>query len=81
MVEFSPDESQFDYKPKYRIFHSLMKRRIKEILLVSSAYDNFILEEDGRLSDQIYAEFHDLNLRTIPHITRVSSAKEALERL
>jgi DNA-binding NarL/FixJ family response regulator len=58
-----------------------MKRRIKEILLVSSAYDNFILEEDGRLSDQIYAEFHDLNLRTLPQITRVSSAKEALERL
>jgi len=81
MVEFSVDESQFDYKPKYQIFHSLMKNRIKEILLVSSAYDNFILEEDGRLSDQIYAEFHDLNLRTIPHITRVSSAKEALKRL
>jgi hypothetical protein len=58
-----------------------MKRRIKEILLVSSAYDNFILEEDGRLSDQIYAEFHDLNLRTMPHITRVSSADEALKRL
>ncbi|QEE16178.1 PEP/pyruvate-binding domain-containing protein [Promethearchaeum syntrophicum] len=81
MDEFSVDESQFDYKPKYRIFHSLMKNRIKEILLVSSAYDNFILEEDGRLSDQIYAEFHDLNLRTIPHITRVSSAKGALARL
>ena len=81
MVEFSADESQFEYKPKYQIFHSLMKKRIKDILLVSSAYDNFILEEDGRLSDQIYQEFHDLNLRTLPHITRVSSAKEALKRL
>ncbi|MHA1766624.1 MAG: PEP/pyruvate-binding domain-containing protein, partial [Promethearchaeota archaeon] len=81
MVEFSADESHFDYKPKYQIFHSLMKKRIKEILLVSSAYDNFILEEDGRLSDQIYAEFHDLNLRTLPHITRVSSAVDALEQL
>ncbi|MHA1746718.1 MAG: PEP/pyruvate-binding domain-containing protein, partial [Promethearchaeota archaeon] len=81
MGEFSFDESLLNHIPKYQIFHSLMKKRIKEILLVSSAYDNFILEEDGRLSDQIYAEFHDLNLRTLPHITRVASAEEALERL
>ncbi|MCF2140924.1 MAG: hypothetical protein K9W44_12780 [Candidatus Lokiarchaeota archaeon] len=81
MIDFSDEESNFDYKPKYEIFHSLMKNRIKEILLVSSAYDNFILEEDGRLSDQIYAEFHDLNLRTLPHITRVSSVNEAINQL
>ncbi len=68
-----------DYKPKYRVFHDLMTKRINKVLLVSSYYDNFILEEDGRLSDQIFEEFHNLNLRTLPSITRVASVKEALK--
>ncbi|MFX0174138.1 MAG: PEP/pyruvate-binding domain-containing protein [Candidatus Hodarchaeota archaeon] len=73
------DDLGLDYKPKYRIFHDLMTKRINKVLLVSSYYDNFILEEDGRLSDQIFEEFHNLNLRTLPSITRVTSAKEALK--
>ena len=73
------DDLELDYKPKYRVFHDLMTKRINRVLLVSSYYDNFILEEDGRLSDQIFAEFHNLNLRTLPSITRVASAKEALK--
>ena len=73
------DDLGLDYKPKYRVFHDLMTKRINRVLLVSSYYDNFILEEDGRLSDQIFAEFHNLNLRTLPSITRVASAKEALK--
>ncbi len=72
------DELALDYKPKYRVFHDLMTKRINKVLLVSSYYDNFILEEDGRLSDQIFEEFHNLNLRTLPSITRVASAKDAL---
>lgn len=73
------EDLSLDYKPKYRVFHDLMTKRINKVLLVSSYYDNFILEEDGRLSDQIFEEFHNLNLRTLPSITRVASAKEALE--
>ncbi|MFX1284599.1 MAG: PEP/pyruvate-binding domain-containing protein [Promethearchaeota archaeon] len=73
------DDLSLDYKPKYRVFHDLMTKRINKVLLVSSYYDNFILEEDGRLSDQIFEEFHNLNLRTLPSITRVASAKEALK--
>ncbi|MHA2094065.1 MAG: PEP/pyruvate-binding domain-containing protein [Candidatus Hodarchaeales archaeon] len=75
------DEIRFDYKPKYQIFHELMIKRINSVLLVSSYYDNFILEEDGRLSDQIFEEFHNLNLRTLPVITRVATASEALSLL
>ncbi|MFX0013338.1 MAG: PEP/pyruvate-binding domain-containing protein [Promethearchaeota archaeon] len=73
------DDLGLDYKPKYRVFHDLMTKRINKVLLVSSYYDNFILEEDGRLSDQIFEEFHNLNLRTLPSITRVTSAQEALK--
>jgi hypothetical protein len=67
-----------EYQPKYRKYHLLMQHRIVEILLVSSIYDSFIMEEDVRLSDQIYEEFHNLNLRTLPHITRASSVSQAL---
>ncbi len=70
-----------EYKTKYKIFHDLMTKRIRNVLLVSSVYDSFMLEEDGRLSDQIYEEFQNLNLRTFPLITRVSTVEEAFETM
>ncbi|MEN8153352.1 MAG: PEP/pyruvate-binding domain-containing protein [Acidobacteriota bacterium] len=70
-----------DYEPQFGIFHDLIKFRVREILLVSSYYDAFILEEDGRLSERIFSEYVDLNLRFIPRIVRVSSAAEALKVL
>lgn len=75
------DDYFLEYKPKYIKYRLLMRKRIVEILLVSSIYDSFIMEEDVRLSDQIYEEFHNLNLRTIPHITRTSSVSQALDVL
>lgn len=71
------DRSILEYQPKYRKYRYLMRKRIVEILLVSSIYDSFIMEEDVRLSDQIYEEFHNLNLRTLPHISRASSVSQA----
>ena len=59
-------------------FQDLMQRRVHEILLVSSPYDSFILEEDGRLYELILGEFLDLNLRHTPGIRRVSNGAEAL---
>lgn len=70
-----------EYRPKYRTYRLLMRKRINEILLVSSIYDSFIIEEDVRLSDQIYEEFHNLNLRTLPRISRASSVSRALALL
>lgn len=67
-----------DYEPQFGIFHDLMKFRVREILLVSSYYDAFVLEEDGRISEKIFGEYLDLNLRFVPRINRVSSAEEAL---
>jgi hypothetical protein len=70
-----------DYEPRFGIFHDLIKFRVREILLVSSFYDAFVLEEDGRLSEKIFGEYIDLNLRFIPRIYRVSTAEEALAAL
>ena len=43
-------------------FQDLMQYRVHEILLVASPYDAFILEQDGRLSEQILTEFKGMNL-------------------
>ncbi|MBU0641200.1 MAG: histidine kinase [Planctomycetes bacterium] len=59
-------------------FPNLMLRRVEEILLVSSAYDSFILEEDGLLTELISSEYVDLGLTHAPTVTRVSSGEEAL---
>ncbi len=61
------------------IFHDLMRYRVREVLLVASLYDSFILETDGALSDQIYGEFFKLNLTMAPRITAAYTADTALE--
>ncbi|MBP7263555.1 MAG: pyruvate, phosphate dikinase [Spirochaetia bacterium] len=61
------------------IFHDLMRYRVREVLLVASLYDSFILESDGALSDQIYGEFFKLNLTTAPRVTCAYTSESALE--
>ncbi|MBF0572475.1 MAG: phosphoenolpyruvate synthase PpsA [Desulfamplus sp.] len=62
-------------------FHELMTKRVAEILLVSSPYDAFIMQEDGRLSERIIHEYRGLNLTRPPRLTWVSNAGEALTEL
>src|SRR6266699_1017359 len=59
-------------------FSDLARFRVRDILLVSSLYDSFILAEDGELQEVILKEFLDLNVRHTPGITHVSTAREAL---
>lgn len=70
-----------DFDPHFKIFHELMPFKVQEILLVSSLYDAFIMEEDGSLATRLINEYHGLNLSKAPRITRVSTAEEALEIL
>jgi hypothetical protein len=62
-------------------YDSLMPRRVNNLLLVSSFYDYYTIIEDGRLSEMLYTEYLDLDLRFTPSIRRVSTAEEALEKL
>ncbi|MBN1632593.1 MAG: histidine kinase [Ignavibacteria bacterium] len=55
-----------------------MKKRVRDVLLVSSLYDLYLFEEDGRLYELIRNEYLGLHLSHSPEITRVSSALEAL---
>ena len=62
-------------------FQKLMHFKIREILLVSSIYDNYLFEEDGRLYELIREEYQNLNLSQAPEITHVTTGTEALEKL
>lgn len=76
-------ESPFpkEFYARFKVFHELMSIKIREILLVSSSYDAFIMEEDGRLASRIINEYRGLNLSQPPRVTRTSSAYEALSML
>ena len=62
-------------------FANLMNKRIYNVLLIASNYDAFMLEEDGRIDEQIFNEYHSLNLRYPPRFTLASSEEEANEFL
>ena len=55
-------------------YHDLMLHRVHEILLVASPYDAYILEEDGRLTEQILTEYLGMNLSYAPRVWRAWSA-------
>ncbi len=59
-------------------FSDLARFRVRDILLVSSLYDSFILAEDSELQEVILKEFLDLNVRSTPAVTHVATAEEAL---
>ncbi len=69
------------YAPQFRGYHDLIPFRVREILLVSSPYDAFVLEEDGELSERILFEYMELDLRYIPRITHCTTPEKALDQL
>lgn len=69
------------YKSDSEIFHDLMQFRIREILIVTTIYDAFVLEQEDRLTEQIFGDYYQLNLSTAPRVFNASSGEEALEFL
>lgn len=66
------------YGNRFQGFQNLMRRRIRDILLVSSLYDLHLFEEDGRLYELIRNEYQGFNLSHSPELTRVSSGRDAI---
>ncbi len=62
-------------------FQNLMQRRIFNVLLIASPYDAFMMEEDGRVEEQLYFEYVSLNLSSPPRVTRISHISEAISAL
>ncbi|ACN13470.1 PpsA2 [Desulforapulum autotrophicum HRM2] len=69
------------YHARSNIYREIMTYEIKEVLLISSPYNIFNMEEDGSLASKIINEYSGLNLRYPPVITGASSAREALDLL
>jgi CheY-like chemotaxis protein len=63
---------------RFQIFQNLMRYRVRDVLLVSSLYDSFILEEDGHLYEMILSGYHEFNLSQAPRLTRASNGREAI---
>jgi response regulator RpfG family c-di-GMP phosphodiesterase len=69
------------YELRSQIYHALMPFRIKEILIVSSLYDAFIIEEEGLIAELVIGEYQHLLLSSPPRVTRVSSGEKALSKI
>jgi len=62
-------------------FNELMQNTIHNILIVCSNYDFYLLEEDGRIDEQIFNEYTDLNMRNPPDFSHAYSSKSTIASL
>ncbi|MBQ8277015.1 MAG: phosphoenolpyruvate synthase [Bacteroidaceae bacterium] len=62
-------------------FAELMNKRIYNVVLIATKYDAFMLEDDGRVDEQIFNEYAALGLRYPPRFTQVTTEEEALKEL
>lgn len=61
---------------KFTVYHDLMRVKVKHILLVSSPYDAWVMEEDCNLSERLATEYRGLNLSSPPRLTWISAPEE-----
>lgn len=62
-------------------FRDLMQKRVFNVLLIATPYDAFMLEEDGRIEEQVYFEYVSLNLSSPPRFLIVADYHEAFVQL
>ena len=62
-------------------FDLLMQKRIHRVLIICSNYDNYMLEEDGRIEEQIFNEYVSLNLRYPPTFIQTDNVEDAFKIL
>jgi DNA-binding NarL/FixJ family response regulator len=65
------------HKSDNEIYHDLTQYHVREILLITSLYDAFILEEEEKLNEKIFGEYYGLDLSNVPRITNASDEEEA----
>jgi len=73
--------AKVDFEYQFKLFHELMAKKVKEILLVSTAYDAWMLEEDFSLSERIIDEYRGLNLSQPPRLNWTAQPEEVLSKL
>ena len=73
--------AMFTLDPTWLPFSNLMLSHIYNVLLICNDYDRFLLEEDGRVEEELYLEYTQLGLSNPPKISHTSSGEEALKLL
>lgn len=63
----------------FQTLQELMPHRVRRILIVSSPYDAFVMEEDGGVLDHVFMRFRGISLVEPPNFTVVSNYEKALE--
>ena len=63
------------------ILHDLMPFRVREILLITTLYDAFSIEKEGRFTQHILGAEYKQNIINMPRITGVTTISEALQKL
>ena len=64
-IKYQPtmnEEAMSQLYLKDTAFQNLMQSRVFSVLLIASRYDAFMMEEDGRVEEQLYFEYVALNL-------------------
>ncbi len=79
IIEGVLDLQKFDFTDTS--FDLLMQKRIHRVLIICSNYDNYMLEEDGRIDEQIFNEYVSLNLRFPPTFVQTDNADDAFRIL
>ena len=62
-------------------FANLMNKRIYNVLLIATKYDSFMLEDDGRVDEQIFNEYTSLSISYPHRFTQVTTEEDALNEL
>ena len=62
-------------------FERLTPFRVRDVLLVASHFDHYLLEESGYLAEIMRQEYSDLNLSQSPRIIHSPEARDALRLL
>ncbi|MBN2862520.1 MAG: phosphoenolpyruvate synthase [Bacteroidales bacterium] len=79
IVEGILDLQKYDFTDTS--FNLLMQKRIHRVLIICSNYDNYMLEEDGRIDEQIFNEYVALNLRYPPIFVQTDNSEDAFKIL
>lgn len=62
-----------------RKFHELAPYRVREVLLLASEYDFFVLEAEGQLAELLFFKYTEFYMVGAPRISHVTTAEQAIE--
>jgi len=62
-------------------FEDLMLKHIYNLILICSEYDQFLIEEDGRVEEELFREYTQLGLSNPPKITHARTVQDVLDLL